>query len=77
VTSRTLPDGTVVTYVFDDDNRLTTVTAGGQSTAYTYDAAGNPLTTATPNTVTKTVTYDRAGRIATLGSTQGVNPIAS
>jgi RHS repeat-associated protein len=71
-----LADGTVVTYAYDDDSRLATVTAGGVTTSYGYDAASNPLTTALPNGVTKTVTYDRAGRIATLASAKGATAIA-
>ena len=73
ITSRTWPDGTIVTTGYDAANQMTSLTAqGGAAGAtaarytFTYDPVGRPLKTTYP-TGTGMVTdrvYDRAGRLA-------------
>ena len=72
ITSRTLPDGSNSSYVFNDDGRLVTVTADGASTSLAYDAAGNLTTTTLPagNGHVETRSYDRAGRLTTVENTK-------
>ena len=41
ITSRTLPDSSGSSYVFDDDGRLSTITTAAADTVLGYDAAGN------------------------------------
>jgi RHS repeat-associated protein len=65
ITSRTLPDGTVTTIGFDDDEQPTSHTTGSATTTVGYDAAGNITSVALPtgNGYTETRTFDRAGRL--------------
>ena len=62
---RSYPGSTVMTYLYDDDQRLSRATVSGRDTNYTYDAGGNVLTTTLPaeNGYVETRTYDRAGRL--------------
>ena len=60
----TYPDGKVVTYKYDQNNRLTTVTDwAGRITTYTYDDNGRLMTTAFPNQTQETRTYDASGKL--------------
>ncbi len=65
VTSRTYPDSSSVSGGFDDDGRLHTITSGGSTTTFDYDAAGNLTTTTLPlgNGYIETRSFDRAGRL--------------
>jgi RHS repeat-associated protein len=68
ITGRTYPDTTATTAGYDDDGLLTSVTAGGNTTSFSYDPAGNLTVTTDPsgNGYTETHTYDRAGRLTTV-----------
>ncbi|MGH3080705.1 MAG: RHS repeat-associated core domain-containing protein, partial [Gaiellaceae bacterium] len=68
ITSRTYPDATTATQVFDDDGRLTSVTSAGSTTSFGYDEAGNLTTVTLPsgNGHVATRTLDRAGRLTTV-----------
>ncbi|WP_234542265.1 RHS repeat-associated core domain-containing protein [Streptomyces shenzhenensis] len=71
--SRTYPDGRAITYSYDSDGHILGQTAGGKTTNYTWDAAGNLLTVKLPTTtaVTEARTYDRAGRLASVSQGTG------
>ncbi|MFE7545757.1 RHS repeat-associated core domain-containing protein [Streptomyces platensis] len=71
--SRTYPDGRAITYSYDSDGRILGQTAGGKTTSYTWDPAGNLLTTKLPTTsaVAEARTYDRAGRLASVSQGTG------
>jgi RHS repeat-associated protein len=68
ITSRTYPDSTATSQTFDDDGRLLTVSSGGQTTTFGYDAAGNLTAEMLPsgNGHGATRTFDRAGRLTTV-----------
>ena len=72
ITSRTLPDSSGSSYVFDDDGRLSTITTAAADTVLGYDAAGNLTSTTLPsgNGHVETRSYDRAGRLTTVESTK-------
>jgi YD repeat-containing protein len=60
----TYPDGKVVTYKYDQNNRLTTVTDwAGRITTYSYDDNGRLVTTAFPNQTQETRTYEASGKL--------------
>jgi RHS repeat-associated protein len=63
VTSRTYPDGAQVSYGYDNDGQVSTLTTGSATTTYSYDPAGNLIGTAEPNGVTESRTYDGAGQL--------------
>jgi RHS repeat-associated protein len=73
ITSRTYPDGTVVSSSDDEDNRLISVMSGGATTTYGYDVAGDLTQTTLPasNGYTETRTYDRAGRLTDVMNANG------
>lgn len=73
LSSRTYPDGRAITYAYDDDGHISGQTAGGKTTTYTYDPAGNPTAAKLPTTtaVTEARTYDRAGRLASVSQDTG------
>jgi YD repeat-containing protein len=48
MTQRTM-NGVLYEQAFDGENRLTSVTVGGQTTSFAYDADGNRLLTVLPN----------------------------
>jgi RHS repeat-associated protein len=65
ITGRTYPDSASASASFDDDGRLATVSSGGASTSFGYDAAGNLTTTTLPsgNGYIENRGFDRAGRL--------------
>jgi RHS repeat-associated protein len=63
ITSRQYPDGTAISYAYDDDGQVTLMAVGSAETTYSYDAAGNLTSTAEPDGVTETRTYDDAGQL--------------
>ncbi|MFJ8062948.1 DUF6531 domain-containing protein [Streptomyces sp. NPDC096142] len=71
--SRAYPDGRAITYSYDNDGHILGQTAGGKTTNYTWDPAGNLLTTKLPTTtaVTEARTYDRAGQLASVSQGTG------
>lgn len=68
ITGRSYPDSSSMTATFDDDGRLHTVSSGGSTTTFDYDAAGNLTTTTLPsgNGYAETRTFDHAGRLTTV-----------
>lgn len=62
LTSKTGPEGDVVTYVYDAADRLVTLTEGAGTSTMTYDDEGNRLTDSRPNGVVTTTTYDANNR---------------
>ena len=67
LTSKTGPEGDVVTYVYNAASRLTSLTEGAGTTTFTYDAVGN-LTKDTPpsgtfGSVEANYTYDANNRL--------------
>ncbi|CAL9370391.1 hypothetical protein SUDANB151_00836 [Streptomyces sp. enrichment culture] len=72
ILTRTHSGGSVA-YSYDDDSRTATMTADGQTTAYTWDPAAHLTRSALPNTETEERDYDRAGRLTAVTSAkQGV-----
>ncbi|MEV6583754.1 RHS repeat-associated core domain-containing protein [Streptomyces sp. NPDC051582] len=73
VSSRTYPNGYTTSYTYDADGRMTGQTAGGKTTTYSWDEAGNLLTTNLPTTpaVTEARSYDRSGRLASMTEAAG------
>jgi YD repeat-containing protein len=65
LTQTTYPDGTVVSYAYDDDERMLSAATGGQTTNYAYNAASDLTKTTFPagNGYAETRTYDRAGQL--------------
>src|SRR6266540_2843719 len=63
VTQRTYPDGTVITYGYNDDGRMSSATSAGNSVS--YDAAGNPTQLTTPSETT-TYGYDLRDRLTSV-----------
>jgi RHS repeat-associated protein len=79
VTQRTYPDTTAVTYGYDDDERLQSVSnTGVGTTSYGYDAAANLTTTTLPaaNGYVETQTYDRAGRLTEVKNAKGASTLS-
>jgi RHS repeat-associated protein len=72
ITGRTYPDSTAYTQAFDDDGRLTSITTGGATTSFGYDAADDLTTSTLPsgNGYVETRTFDRAGRLTTVENTK-------
>jgi RHS repeat-associated protein len=72
ITGRELPDGTTATNGYDDDGRLTSITAASATSTLAYDPAGNLTTITLPsgNGHVETRTYDRAGRLSTVENTK-------
>jgi RHS repeat-associated protein len=62
--------------VYDDDGRLSTLTADGQQTTFSYDAAGNQTRTTLPagNGYSEEHSYDRAGRVTEVATTRPAAP---
>lgn len=73
LTSRTYPDGTVVTNIYDADSNLASLTSGSATTSYGYNAAGQLTTTTLPasNGYIETRSYDAAGRVTEVANTKG------
>jgi YD repeat-containing protein len=63
VAQRTDAKGTVFTYTYDGNDRLKTMTGGGQTTSITYEAGSDNRASASVGSVTTTFEYDNAGRL--------------
>ncbi len=63
-------NGVLVSYAYDELNRLSTVTDsrlhGNQTTTYTYDPANNVATVTAPNGLQTTLNYDSLNRLTSL-----------
>jgi RHS repeat-associated protein len=78
ITSRTYPDGTVVSYAPNNDERLASVTVGSSTTSYGYDPAGNLTTTTLPsgNGYVETRVYDNANRLTEVKNAKGASVLS-
>lgn len=63
VKSRTYPDGTAISYGYNLDGQVSSMTVGSAQTTYSYDPAGNLVSTAEPNGITESRSYDNAGQL--------------
>jgi YD repeat-containing protein len=63
VAQRTDARGTVFTYTYDGNDRLKTMTGGGQTTSITYEAGSDNRASASVGSVTTTFEYDNSGRL--------------
>ncbi|MCX4883529.1 DUF6531 domain-containing protein [Streptomyces sp. NBC_00847] len=70
VLTRKYPDGTSIGYAYDNDGRVSTMTADSTTTKYAYDADGNLTGTTLPNTLVENRTYDAADRLTGVASTK-------
>jgi len=65
-------NGVLVSYAYDELNRLSTVEdsrlQGSNTTTYTYDPASNVATVAYPNGLQSTFTYDQLNRVTGMNS---------
>ena len=71
----TWPDNTAISYLYDNNKRVTRETAGGEVTNFTYNAV-NQLIDATGPGGTVSYTYDNAGRVITETSGGRTNTIS-
>jgi RHS repeat-associated protein len=73
ITSRTYPDSTQATQVFDDDGRVSSVASAGQTTSFGYDEAANLTSVTLPssNGYVATRTFDRSARLTTVENKKG------
>lgn len=69
--SLTDPNGLVIGFAYDARGRLTQKTVDGNTTAYTYDKAGNLTQTTSAVGVTHTFTYDAAHRLTDITDALG------
>jgi RHS repeat-associated protein len=72
--------GTSINYVYDQLNRLSTVTdnrSASGTTTYTYDNASNPQSYVYPNGVQSTYTYSQLNRLTNLAVGKGTSTLAS
>jgi RHS repeat-associated protein len=76
ITSRTYPDGTVITSTYDDDERLASVTKSSNTANYSYDVAAHPTQITLPNGYVESETYDRAGRVTQVKHSTGSTVLA-
>ncbi len=68
---------TDVTYTYDKNSRLKTVTQGTQTVSLAYDDAGRRTTLTYPNSVVTTYGYDNANRLLTIAAVNGGTTIES
>lgn len=69
--SLTDPNGLVTNLVYDARGRLTSRSAGGETTRYTYDGVGQLLTVTAPGGAVYTYTYDAAHRLTGIADNLG------
>jgi YD repeat-containing protein len=63
----TYPDGKQVSYTYDQNNRLTTVTDwASRQTSYAYDNNGGLVQTLYPDRTQETRSYDVSGKLTTI-----------
>lgn len=64
------PNGVSVSYAYDDQNRLSSVTdnrlSGNNTTSYTYDNASNVAMVSYPNGLQSSFTYDQLNRLTAM-----------
>ena len=78
INARTYPDGTVTSAVFDNDERLASVTQATDTVTLAYDAAANLQTSTLPsaNGYVATSTYDNAGRLVSTEHKKGTSTLS-
>jgi RHS repeat-associated protein len=74
LTQRNYQLAPAITYGYDDDERLQSVTVSGLTTSYGYDAAANVTRTTLPsgNDYSERRSYDPAGRLTTISVQRGL-----
>jgi RHS repeat-associated protein len=77
VTSRAYPDSAKVSYQYNSDGQIASMTTGSATTAYSYDSAGNLVSTAEPNGVTEARNYDNAGQLTGISDSKGGSTLDS
>ena len=88
LTSKTGPEGDVVTYAYDAAGRMISLAEGAGTSTFTHDAQGNTLTDIRPNAAESQFTYDAAERVLSITHNgilagaqtvplQNINPVGS
>jgi RHS repeat-associated protein len=71
-TSLQYPDGSLIAYVYDQDNRMSQVTDWqSRNSTYAYDAVGNVTKMTYPNSVAEQLAYDPANRLTQIVDQKG------
>ena len=65
-TKMTMPDGKVIIYKYDSNNRLIELTSDAGTFYFTYDSLGRRIRLSLPNGTYATYNYDSAGRLTNL-----------
>jgi YD repeat-containing protein len=65
------PNGLVTTFAYGPRGWLDSVSSGGETTSYTYDAVGNLKTVTMPDGTTTTYSYDNARRLISIADSLG------
>ncbi|HKB61111.1 MAG TPA: hypothetical protein VKC56_13825, partial [Gallionellaceae bacterium] len=65
------PNGLAISLSYDARGRLTSRDAGGETTSYTYDGAGNLTNVSLPSGASYTYTYDQAHRLTQITDLDG------
>ncbi len=71
VLSQTEPSGLVTTYVYDARGRMTSLTQGGETTSYQYNALGLLTNVQLPSGYSQSYQYDAAQRLRTIADNLG------
>jgi RHS repeat-associated protein len=66
LTSRTYPDKTQISYGYNGDEQVSSMTVGSAQTTYSYNADGDLTSTADPDGVTETRGYDNADQLTSI-----------
>ena len=79
MTSRTYPDGTVITSTYNADDKPATISAGSVSATLAYDPDQELTSIALPaaNGYTESITYDDAGHVASVTDTNASSTLTS
>ncbi|BEL05660.1 hypothetical protein Q0Z83_038510 [Actinoplanes sichuanensis] len=77
VTDRRLPDGTTMSYGYDDASRITSLTTAGATWSFGYDIAGRRTSTVLPGPtgLSEQRVYDEAGRLTAIGTDRTGTPV--
>lgn len=65
------PNGLITSLAYDPRGRLTSRSAGGETTSYTYDGAGQLITVTTPGGAAYSYSYDAAHRLTGIADNLG------
>lgn len=75
--TRTYPDGTLITYGYNNDEQVNAIAADGATTSYAYDVNGNLDTTTLGNGLTTKYTYDNANRLTNVANKNGSTVVSN